>query len=238
MERGNAMLRLATNRLFLPTGMATLLVLSLAYWWLDNSPHEIFGTLLFGLLALHLSINRGWFLKLRIGRYDARRWAVVAIHTWLALNIAVLFVTSVLISRSVLSFIQLTDNISVIELHWFSAYWVVMIVAVHLGTHWARVMAAAGTLFRLSPSRLRAGLFRFLALILLVFGAWSFVVLGVSTKLMFGYSLDFWDFTTSVTPFFAHWTAVVAGAAVLSYYAMAGLRSAGKLRSQSRNGGP
>ncbi|WP_418137906.1 hypothetical protein [Agrobacterium sp. El2ro-1b] len=231
------MFRPVTDRLLLPAGMAALLVLSLAYWWLDNGPHEIFGTLLFGLLAWHLSINRRWFLKLRTGRYDARRWAVVAIHTWLALNMTVLFATSVLISRSVPGFIQFTDNVSVIELHWFSAYWVVMIVAVHIDTHWARVMAASRTLFRLSPSRLRTGMFRFMALILLVFGAWSFVVLGVSTKLMFGYSLDFWDFTTSVTPFFAHWTAVIAGVAVLSYYSPAGLRSAGKLRSQSRNGG-
>jgi hypothetical protein len=231
------MLRLATDRLLLPAGMAVLLMLSLAYWWLDNVPHEIFGTLLFGLLAWHLSINRRWFLNLRTGRYDARRFAVVAIHTWLALNMAVLFVTSVLISRSMLSSIQFTDNVSVIELHWFSAYWVVMIIAVHVGTHWARVMAAAGTLFRPSPSRLRSGVLRFLALILLGFGAWSFAILGVSTKLMFGYSLDFWDFTTSVTPFFAHWTAVIAGVAVLSHYSMAGLRSAGKLRSQSRSGG-
>ncbi|OJG00160.1 hypothetical protein [Pararhizobium antarcticum] len=231
------MLRLVTDRLLLPAGMATLLVLSLAYWWLDNGPHEIFGTLLFGLLAWHLSINRRWFLKLRVGRYDARRFAVVAIHTWLALNMVVLFVTSILISRSLLSFIQFTDNVSVIELHWFSAYWVVMIIAVHVGTHWSRVMAAAGTLFRLTPSRIRAWVLRLAAVMFVALGAWSFAVLGVSTKLMFGYSLDFWDFTTSVTPFFAHWTAIVAGVAVLSHYSMAGLRSAGTLRSQSRKGG-
>lgn len=231
------MLRLVIDRLFLPAGMAALLVLSLAYWWLDNGPHEFFGTLLFGLLAWHLSINRRWFLKLRIGRYDTRRWAVVIIHTWLALNMAVLFVTSVLISRSLLSFIQFTDNVSVVELHWFSAYWVVIIVSAHIGTHWARVMAASRTLFRLSPSRLRAWVLRLAAVMFVAFGTWSFLVLGVSTKLMFGFSIEFWDFTTSVTPFFSHWTAIIAGVAVLSHYSMAGLRSAGKLRSQSRNGG-
>lgn len=231
------MLRLATHRLLLPAVMAALLMLSLAYWWLDNGLHEIFGTTMFVLLSWHLYSNRLWFLKLRIGRYDIRRWAVTVTHAWLTFNMAVLFVTSVLISRSVLGFIQFTDSIGIIELHWFSAYWVVMIVAVHVGTHWTRVMAAAGTLFRHTPSLLGAGALRLLAFVLLVLGAWSFVVLGVSTKLMFGYSLDFWDFTTSATPFFAHWTAVVAGVAVLSYYSMAGLRSAGTLRSQSRKGG-
>jgi hypothetical protein len=158
-------------------------------------------------------------------------------HTWLAINMAVLLVTSVLISRSVLSFIQFTDNISVIEFHWFSAYWVAMIIAVHVGSHWTRVMVTAATVFRLSPSRIRSGVLRLVAMTFVALGAWSFAVLGVATKLMFGYSIEFWDFTASIAPFFAHWTAVVAGVAVLSHYALAGLRSAGKLRSQLQNGG-
>ncbi|WP_426238010.1 DUF4405 domain-containing protein [Pararhizobium sp. DWP1-1-3] len=231
------MLRLATDRLLLPASMAALLLLSLAYWWLDNGPHEIFGTAMFGLLAWHLYTNRRWFLKLLIGRYDARRWAIMVIHTWLAINMAVLLATSVLISRSVLSFIQFTDNVSIVELHWFSAYWVAMIIAVHVGSHWTRVMATTGTVFDFSPSRIRTGVFRIVAVIFVALGAWSFAVLGVSTKLMFGYSIEFWDFTASVTPFFAHWTAVVAGVAILSHYSLAGLRSSGKLHFQSQNGG-
>lgn len=230
------MLRLATDRFLLPASMAVLLMLALAYWWLDNGPHEIFGTAIFGLLAWHLSINRRWFLKLRTGRYDARRWAVVVIHIWLVINMAVLFVTSVLISRSVPSLIQLTNNVSVIEFHWFSAYWVAIIIAVHVGSHWMRVMAKAATVFRLSPSRIRAVVLRLGAVILLVLGAWSFAVLGVSTKLMFGYSIEFWDFTTSVTPFFAHWTAVVAGVAVLSHYTMALLRSTRRIHTETTKG--
>ncbi|TWF58207.1 hypothetical protein [Neorhizobium alkalisoli] len=230
------MLRLAINRLLLPAAMAALLMLSLAYWWLDNGPHEAFGTAMLGLLTWHIYTNRRWFLTLRIGQYDARRWAVVIIHTWLAINITVLFVTSVLISRSV-SFIQFTDHVSVIEVHWFSAYWVVLIIAVHLGSHWPRVMVTFATVLRLSPSRVRTNWLRLFSALLLAYGAWSFAVLGVSTKLTFGYSLYFWDFTASVTPFFAHWTAVIAGVAVLSYYSMAALRSAGKPRSRSNNGG-
>lgn len=232
------MLGLATDRLFLPASMAALLMLALAYWWLENGPHEILGTAMFAVLAWHLSINRRWFLKLSIGRYDVRRWVVVAVHAWLAINMAVLFVTSVLISRSVLSFIQFTDNVTVVEVHWFSAYWVAMIVAVHIGSHWTRVMAAATTLFRLSPSRIRFVVLRLVAVILAVLGAWSFAVLGVSTKLMFGYSIEFWDFTASVTPFFAHWTAVVAGVAVVSHYAIILLRSTGSVYTQTTKGDP
>jgi hypothetical protein len=231
------MLRLATNRLLLPASMAALIILALAYWWLDNGPHEIFGAALFGLLVWHVTLNRRWFLKLRIGRYDARRWAVVVVHGWLAMTMTVLVVTSMLIARSVPSFMQFTNNVSVIELHWFSAYWVAIIIAVHTGTHWTRVMISAATAFRLSASRIRTGVLRLFAVLLLGFGAWSFAVLGVSTKLTFGYSLEFWDFTSTVAPFFAHWTAVIAGVAVLSHYATVCLRSTVRPPTSATKGG-
>lgn len=223
------MLRLATHRLLLPAGMAAVLLLSLAYWWLDNALHEIFGTAMFGMLAWHIWLNRRWFLTLRIGGYDARRWAVFVVHVWLALNMAVLLITSALISRFMLGFIRFTDNAGIIGYHWFSAYWVAVIVAIHIGSHWRRVMATACALFHLSPSRTRTFMLRFAALILLVLGAWSFAVLDVSTKLTFGYSIEFWDFTASVTPFFAHWTAVIAGVVVVSHYALRLLRSTAKV---------
>lgn len=230
------MFRLTRDRLLLPAVMAALLIAALGYWWLDNGLHEIFGTAMFGLLGWHLTMNGRWFLKLRSGRYDARRWVVLVTHVWLGITMTVLIVTSVLISRSVLSFAQFSNDVTIIELHWFSAYWVAIIVAVHAGIHWTRVMTVAGTVFRLSPSRTRSGVLRLAALLLLSLGAWSFTVLGVWTKLMFGYSLEFWDFTSAVSPFFAHWTVVMAGVAVLSHYAMICLRQLDKMRIRTMEG--
>ena len=60
-----------------------------------------------------------------------------------------------------------------------------------------------------------------LAFICMGFGTWSFTVLGVWGKLTFSYSLDFWDFTASVAPFFGHWAGVIALPAVLTHYLLA-----------------
>jgi predicted MFS family arabinose efflux permease len=70
--------------------------------------------------------------------------------------------------------------------------------------------ALSGELWTLVCARFLSGLpqgaYLGAATVLLAgFGAWSFSVLGVWTKLTFTYSLDFWDFTASVTPFFGHW---------------------------------
>ena len=51
-------------------------------------------------------------------------------------------------------------------------------------------------------------------------GIWSYSALGIWTKLTFNYSLDVWNFKTSVTPFFGHWLTVISLLAVVTHYAM------------------
>jgi hypothetical protein len=214
------------KRLALPAAMATVLLLALAYWWLENMPHEIFGTALFALLGWHIVVNRTWFRNLFRGRYDARRVVTLMLHLLLMANMMVLLVTSVVISKSVFTVLPIPDSIYLRDVHWFAAYWVMIIVGVHLGLHWSRVMAMVRTTFRLSPGKpARTFVLRIAAGLLASFGVWSFTVLGVWAKLTFTYSLDFWDFNASVTPFFGHWAGVVSLPAIITHYGMMALGS-------------
>jgi hypothetical protein len=217
------------TRLALPTAMAIFLLLSLAYWWLDNLPHEIFGTLLFALLGWHIAVNRTWFKKLFSGQYDARRIITLVLHLLLIGNMAVLLVTSVIISKSVFASLPIPDSVPLRDIHWFSAYWVMVIVGTHIGLHWVRVMAMARTVVKARPhSNASTFILRVAAVFLAAFGAWSYLVLGVWTKLTFTYSLDFWDFTASVSPFFGHWAGVVALPAIITHYTMVWWRGRGR----------
>ena len=226
------------TRLTLPGAMAIFLLLSLAYWWLDNLPHELFGTALFALLGWHIAVNRLWFGNVFRGVYGARRVVTLVLHLLLIANMAVLLVTSIVISQSVFASLPFPDSVYLREIHWFSAYWVMVIVGVHIGLHWARVMAMARSTLGLSrPCTIRTVLARIAALILAGFGLWSFSALGVWTKLSFSYSLDFWDFTASVTPFFGHWAGVVALPAIVTHYAMALLRHRSPLPTSSAGQG-
>lgn len=209
------------ERLLLPAAMASFLLLSLAYWWLENVPHEIFGTAMFVLLAWHIVVNRRWFGNLFRGRYDGRRAATVALHLLLIVNMLILLATSIVISKSLFSALPIPDSITLREVHWFSAYWVMMIVGIHLGLHWSRVMALCRSVLRLpSSNATRTATLRIVTVVIAGFGLWSFAVLGVWTKLTFTYSLDVWNFKTSVTPFFGHWAGVVALPAIVTHYGM------------------
>ncbi|MCP2138534.1 hypothetical protein J2S28_005658 [Rhizobium sp. SLBN-94] len=214
------------QRLLLPGAMAIFLLLSLAYWWLENVPHEIFGTAMFALLAWHIAVNRLWFKNLFRGRYDGRRTVTVALHLLLIVNMLILLATSIVISKSLFSALPIPDSITLREVHWFSAYWVMIIVGTHLGLHWTRVMGLSRSVLGLSPdSTLRTLALRAAAILLAGFGIWSFSMLGVWTMLTFTYSLDVWNFKTSVTPFFGHWAGVVALPAIATHYGMSWLRN-------------
>lgn len=211
------MTRVLVDRLAIPATMACLLVLALAYWWLDNLPHELFGTALFALLIRHLVVNWSWFRNLGRGRYDTRRRGILVLHAILIVNMIVLLVTSLVISQSVFAWQPLPNIAHLREIHWFSAYWVIVIVGLHIGLHWRRIMAFVPTSLRLKGSCWGEVSLRLLTALLAIYGAWSFAVLGVWTKLTFTYSLEFWDFTSSVSPFFAHWTGVIGLFAVIGH---------------------
>lgn len=215
-----------TIRLLLPSMMAIFLLLSLAYWWLENVPHEIFGTALFALLTWHLVVNRLWFRNALKGRYDLRRSVILALHLLLVINMIVLFVTSIVISKSLFTALPIPDSIYLREVHWFSAYWVIMIVSIHVGIHWKRVMTLSRSTLKLSSNSLfRSLALRSAVLLLIGLGIWSFSVLGIWTKLTFNYSLDVWNFKTSVPPFFGHWIGVMALPAIFTHYVLLYWRS-------------
>lgn len=156
----------------------------------------------------------------QVTRYDALRSVVVALHLLLIVNMLILLGTSIVISKSLFSALPIPDSIYLREIHWFSAYWVMVIVGLHLGLHWQRVMAMTRNFLRLRYSANRTVLLRFATVPLAVFGTWSFSVLGVWNKLTFTYSLDVWNFKTSVSPFFGHWAGVVALPAIFAHYGM------------------
>lgn len=207
------------QRLGLPLAMAAGLLLSLAYWWLGNIAHELFGTAVFALLAWHLVVNRRWFANLAHGRYDGRRVLKLILHLALVINMAVLLVTSVVISKSVFAALPIPDSIYLRDIHWFAAYWVMVVVGVHVGLHWTRLMTLVRNTLGLCPTGAKGILaLRLVTAALGAFGLWSWSVLDVWGKLTFTYSLDFWDFTTAIAPFFGHWAGVVALPAIAAFY--------------------
>lgn len=208
-------------RLALDGGATVLLMLTLAYWWRGNLTHELAGTALFALLGRHLVNNGYWWRGLRRGRYDLRRRIGLVLTALLAVAMAVLLATSFAISRSLFAWLPLPGSFTLGEIHMFAAYWVVVIVGLHIGLNWNRVSV---------PSRnpeLRAAAWPWLGwtfgLGLAALGLRSAAVMDLWTRLRFDYSIVMWDFNEQAPAFFGHWLAILALFAVAMHAAMRGL---------------
>ncbi|POO53825.1 DUF4405 domain-containing protein [Agrobacterium rosae] len=198
-----------------------LIIACLAYWWLDNLTHELFGTALFALVIVHNVFNRRWYGGVTKRRMDAARLVNLITIACLAIGMTALLVTSFLISRDLFPFTALSGAFAIREIHMFAGYWILLIIALHLGTRWGVVMNVFRSTFGLKqPSIVRAWSARILALAVSIWGVISFSEMAFGEKLMLTYSLDMWAFNESTIGFFLNYASIVGLFATTTHYSL------------------
>ena len=132
-----------------------------------------------------------------------------------------LLVTSVLISNALSDVMSPYAGFTVRQIHTLAAYWVLVIVSIHLGLRWPILMSVARKLTGISqPNAIRALVLRVIAFVIALYGVWSSFELAIGTKLSMQMTLDWWNFEESVVGFFIHCIAIVGLYISLTYYAM------------------
>ena len=208
-------------RLLLDFLAVALIIACLAYWWLDNLSHELFGTALFALVIVHNVFNRRWYGGVAKRRLDAVRIVNLVTIACLAIGMTVMLVTSLLVSRDLFPFTALSGAFAVREIHMFAGYWVLLIIAIHLGTRWTVVMNTIRSTLRLaSPSTSRTIVLRAMTLSVAIWGLKSSFDLALGTKLMLTYSLDMWDFSENTPGFFVGYATIVGLYTAITHYAL------------------
>ncbi|MCC2676860.1 MAG: hypothetical protein K0R58_3807 [Ramlibacter sp.] len=207
-----------TRRLGLAAAIVGLLMVALAYYWLDNAVHEIVGTVFFLLVAGHNAVHRRWYATLAARRAPRSRLdALLALC--LAAAVLTLLVTGLMISRTVFALAPYLDDAMARRLHASSAYWVLALAALHIGIRWRIVLAAVRTATGPAfPIRIHSGVLRVAAAALAVFGLYSTLRLDIGPKLLLQMSLEWWDFEASTLGFFLHHAGAVGLGAVLAHY--------------------
>ncbi len=226
--------RLFLLRLALDGLAAALLLLSFAYWWLGGNVHEAAGTAMFALLAAHIAFNRRWWGGLARTRPEPRSLLNVGLTLGLLLAMLALLATSVLISKTLAPVLPPWGGFTMRQIHVAVAYWVLVIVAVHLGFRWPLLMATARNVLRIDgPNRLRTLLLRAFAAAVVIHGVWSVQALGLGDKLMMRMTLDWWNFEESVAMFFVHCGAAAGLIIVGTHFGLELLRRARPQRDRT-----
>ena len=205
-------------RLVLDAAATAALFAALAYYWLDNRAHELIGTGMFLLLVVHGVVHRRWYGKIREKRDGVGR-ANVALTLLLLVAMLVLLATSLMISRTLFSFLSVEDAVTARRVHMVAAQWVVLLVSIHLGLRWTIVMGALRKSLRLTEANpVRTVVLRVLAAAIGLHGVQASFDMLFGSKLLLLPVLDMWDFSESTPRFFLNYLSIVGLYASLIHY--------------------
>lgn len=229
-------------RLVLDCIAAGLLLFAFAYFWQGNVSHEVAGASMFLLLVVHNVFHRRWFATLGGGPRARRGRFNIALTFVLLAGMLGLLGTSLVISETLFAGLRLDDDFTARQIHAGVAYWLLIIVAIHLGLRWPLLMSVGRKLCGITKaSAARTMALRVIAIGIAVQGMSSALALNLRSRLFFQMSLDWWNFEESVAGFFGHCVAIAGLCMFLTHYTMQWLQrrqrtaNAGHLAAQDED---
>lgn len=212
-------------RLAVAIAAAILFVLGLAYWWQGNLFHEVVGSVFVLLLIVHNITILRWYSALAKGKWTARRFYSTVVNMLILMLMIGLAVTSLLVSQTLFTALPINIGYSARDAHVIVAYWALVVIGLHLGLHWSRVMAAVKRALPVGPSRMGAVAARLAALLIAALGIQSTLVMMLPEKLLAIPALEMWDFTVDAGEFLLRYAAIIGLFAVIGHYLAKGLQT-------------
>jgi len=216
--RKNKMRRKTFSGLAVDGLMIFSVLLAIANKLTENRVHEFIGIFMFLLFLVHNILNWKWYVTIRQGKYNIRRSFNFAVNILLLVAIATLMRSSILISCTLFSFLDIKSNLILRQVHITAAYWFFILMSVHLGVHLTRFSTSLKKMIPvLSIYKIHFVFKILLAIIAVVYGGIVFFDRDIFSRLFMLYAFDFWDFNQSVTKFFMNYLAIIAAFAIITH---------------------
>jgi len=209
-----------TVRLLLDITITVILLCSYAYRITGDKAHEWIGITLFLCITLHIIINLKWFKTIFKGAYNPRRIIMTTVNILLAVDFAILLITGLSHSRTLLSFLHLSGSMVLRQIHTAAAYWSIILTAVHIGIHWGLFINAVMGKVRNEKKLLFGIIMRILAIALFAFGVWSSFDRDIFSKLFLGFSFDYWSPEKPIILFFVETISIMSIYIFTAYYCL------------------
>ena len=215
------------KRLSLDLVMTLLILVEFAYRLTGSTLHELIGLAMLTLFIVHGAVNWRWFATLLKGRYAGLRTASVTINAVLLISVLLMLVSGVLNSDLLFSLTQVELDLLPRELHTAAAYWLLILIGVHLGMHWRMIVAEArkraGACWPAWPARLRTlptVSLHVMAAAIAAHGIVASFERSVLSRLTAYYSFGNVELDESILGFFAQYAAIVGLYTVLTCLAL------------------
>ena len=116
--------------------VATLVLMGGNYFFESTAVHEILGVVLLVLWAVHITLNRRFFLSLFKGRYIAFRILQAVVNCGILLCAIFLMVSGIMLSNHVFAFLGIESGANFARTaHLLASHWYYVFMSLHIGLH-------------------------------------------------------------------------------------------------------
>ena len=130
-------------RICLDAAMFVLFLLLMEQHLIADAAHEWLGITLFILFLIHNAINYKWYAALFKGKYNTNRIVFTVTDFLLWITMFGCIASSLIISGTVFSDLNLRGTAFGRALHLIATAWAFVLMALHLGLHWAGFVGMA-----------------------------------------------------------------------------------------------
>lgn len=211
--------RKLTIKLIIDLGLTASMLAAFAYQLSGPAAHEWIGLTMFALLMAHNGLNWHWYRNMgRVGAGIQSRLSLAVTLVLLAVT-AALLISSLMVSKEIFGFIRVGNGFLMRQIHTLAAYWVLVLMSVHIGLHWILIMSVVRRMSRCSgPSRLWSALVRLAGAAVMAGGLWASIDRGLGSKLLMRHSFDYW--AGSAAGFFITYLLIMGLYIGLTYYSL------------------
>jgi hypothetical protein len=212
-------------RICVDAAMTALFLLLMGYHLLGGKTHEWLGISLFVLFLTHNALNYKWYAVLFKGKYNAVRiiQTVLNFLLWIAM-LACMF-SSVCVSMHVFSGIDIGLARLGRNLHLLSTVWAFILMALHLGFHWAYFVGLAKKLT--TPTNTVAlilkWVFRALVFGICTYGLYNFIIRSLWEEMFLLTEFKMFDYDNNVFRYFVESLSIMIMFTSIGYYLRKGI---------------
>ena len=198
--------------------MTVSLLLLMSYGMVGETAHEWIGVVMLVLFLLHHIWNKHWSRSLFKGKYTAIRILQTILVILILLCMLGSMFSGIILSRHVFAFLTIRGlNSFARNQHMICAYWGFVLMSLHLGFHWNRMIGMARKRLK-SSAHIFTWTLRLLAVLLAGYGIYAFIQRGIGRYMLLLDQYVFFDYTEPLILFVMDYVAVMGLFVFVGHY--------------------
>lgn len=194
--------------------MFILFVILMGYHITGNKLHEILGIITFILFIIHHLLNIKWYKALSKGKYNTHRIFSTIIDFLLLIDMMAIMVSTIMISSTVFSFLNIKTTMLARTMHLSSTSWGLVLISIHLGLHLQIAFDKLKKKIKQTPFEYTIYL---LILILLIYGIYAWIKNNLLNDLLLITKFKFLDYNQSPIFFYIEYLSIIFLIIIITY---------------------